>query len=80
MLTFITPLMPEHMFTAFSSRVQHLPSLAHTGAHINRIPHGLSDKNFDIISMTVRAHIGQVRSNKYVARGGRQGLPRRRSS
>ena len=64
MLTFITPLTPDHMFTAFYSRAIHPPSLAHTVAHINRIPHGHPDENFAFISMTVRAHIEQARSDK----------------
>ena len=45
MLTFRTPPSDDHLFSVFTNRVKHIPSLATTIAHLRRTPYGHMDNN-----------------------------------
>ena len=64
LLTFRIPPSQDHLYTAFTNRVRHLPCLAVTMAHIDRIQHGHPDKTYQSLLKCMRRHTEEVNNEK----------------
>ena len=67
LLTFRVPPSQDHLFTAFTNRVRHLPCMAVTMAHLDRIQHGHPDKNYEFIKGACHSVVERIRSDKQLA-------------
>lgn len=67
LLTFKTPPSQDHLFTAFSSRVRHLPGLATTMAHLKRIPYGHPEKTYAFLKEACHSLVEELRTERQLA-------------